>query len=225
MQTVITQLLEVAKPDEVLRFYGGKTDLIEEDAKQSSQMEKRKAAIVEALFVKANLLLDEHIKISTQDIPKVFRDGIQLPKADKGKPKPSGDKASGAAASLSSASVTSTTAKDEATAASVETQLMAVDDETTPQNCGPQSAAVSEAQRISLSEANQAFREFIRWVESTDEKALLLTAKQAVASTRYGTALRCLNKIVEEKSTSAGYFPIERAIIDVSSFPLSFETF
>lgn len=221
LQKVVNDLLDVAKPDEVLKFYGGKTELIEEDAKQSSEMEKRKAAIIEALFAKTNLLLDEHIKISSQDIPKVFREGIQLPKNDKSKPKANEKNAgtsssASAAPSSSSTSVTSTTTAKE-DAAAFESDMIAIENETSKQPASSPALGTSESQqRVTFSEANQAFRDFIRWVEPTDEKALLVTAKHAVASARYGTALRCLNKIIEEKPTSAGYLSVERAIIDVS---------
>uniref|UniRef100_A0AC34GVD0 Tripeptidyl-peptidase 2 n=1 Tax=Panagrolaimus sp. ES5 TaxID=591445 RepID=A0AC34GVD0_9BILA len=221
LQKVVNELLDVAKPDEVLKFYGGKTELIEEDAKLSSEMDKRKAAIVEALFAKTNLLLDEHIKISSQDIPKVFREGIQLPKNDKSKPKSNekniGSSPAATASSSSTTSVTSATTTTKEDAANVESDMIAIENETSKQPRDAASPLVepSESQRISLSDANQAFREFIRWVEPTDEKGLLVTAKHAVASARYGTALRCLNKIIEEKPTSAGYLSIERAIIDL----------
>uniref|UniRef100_A0AC35F5A0 Tripeptidyl-peptidase 2 n=1 Tax=Panagrolaimus sp. PS1159 TaxID=55785 RepID=A0AC35F5A0_9BILA len=219
LQKVVNDLLDVAKPDEVLKFYGGKTELIEEDAKQSSEMEKRKAAIIEALFAKTNLLLDEHIKISSQDIPKVFREGIQLPKNDKLKPKANeknaGTSSATTAPSSSSTSVTSTTTAKE-DAAAFESDMIAIENETSKQPASSPAVGTSGSQqRVTLSEANQAFREFIRWVDPTDEKALLVTAKYAVASARYGTALRCLNKIIEEKPTSAGYLSVERAIIDL----------
>lgn len=41
-------------------------------------MEKRKEAIIEALIAQTNAILDAHLVISTQEIPKSFRDGLKI---------------------------------------------------------------------------------------------------------------------------------------------------
>ena len=40
------------------------------------EMEKRKSAIIEALVAQTNVVADAHLKISTQDIPEIFRKGL-----------------------------------------------------------------------------------------------------------------------------------------------------
>jgi hypothetical protein len=42
-------------------------------------MELRRSAIVDALLAKANVIADAHLAISTQDIPKSFRNGFSIP--------------------------------------------------------------------------------------------------------------------------------------------------
>jgi hypothetical protein len=39
-------------------------------------MEKRKAAIVEALLLRANAICDAHLRVSSQEVPKIFRRGL-----------------------------------------------------------------------------------------------------------------------------------------------------
>lgn len=39
-------------------------------------MESRRNAVINVLLAKANLLADNHLAISTEDIPKVFRFGL-----------------------------------------------------------------------------------------------------------------------------------------------------
>lgn len=41
-------------------------------------MESRKSAIIDALVVKADALVDEHLAVSTQEIPKSFRHGLNV---------------------------------------------------------------------------------------------------------------------------------------------------
>lgn len=41
-------------------------------------MESRKNAIIDALVIKADALVDEHLAISTQEIPKAFRHGLNV---------------------------------------------------------------------------------------------------------------------------------------------------
>lgn len=41
-------------------------------------MDNRKNAIIDALVIKADTLVDEHLAISTQEIPKAFRLGLNV---------------------------------------------------------------------------------------------------------------------------------------------------
>lgn len=40
-------------------------------------MDERKGAIIDALIAKTNALLDTHLKTSTEDIPRILRQGIE----------------------------------------------------------------------------------------------------------------------------------------------------
>lgn len=40
-------------------------------------MDERKGAIIDALIAKTNALLDAHLKTSTEDVPKILRQGIE----------------------------------------------------------------------------------------------------------------------------------------------------
>lgn len=44
-------------------------------------MESRQSVIIDALVIRANLLLDEHLAISTQEVPPMFRKGLKPEKA------------------------------------------------------------------------------------------------------------------------------------------------
>lgn len=46
-------------------------------------MENRKNAIIDALVIKAETLADAHLAISTQEIPKAFRYGLNVDVAPK----------------------------------------------------------------------------------------------------------------------------------------------
>lgn len=41
-------------------------------------MELRRSLITDALIAKANILVDAHLSISTEEIPKIFRAGLKL---------------------------------------------------------------------------------------------------------------------------------------------------
>uniref|UniRef100_A0AC34RNY9 Uncharacterized protein n=1 Tax=Panagrolaimus sp. JU765 TaxID=591449 RepID=A0AC34RNY9_9BILA len=72
-----------------------------------------------------------------------------------------------------------------------------------------------ETKVVTLKEANEAFREFSKWNDLTDDKGLFLAAKHALCYARYGTTIRNLNKIVGDKSENSIYLGIERAIVDL----------
>ena len=217
LSNAVNMVMDTAKPEEVLKFYGGKTDFSEEDIKQNSEMEKRKAAIISVLFSKANVYLDEHLKISTQDVPKIFREGLQLPKSPKKKestPPKSPSKASSPASDTTSANEDGSKSREEHTAVGGSEEK-----KDTVESIVPKIAeiAVNDSDfKVTLRDAEIAFREFAKWGDLNEERGLLLSAKYAIANARYGTALRNLNKIVEEKGTTSSYLTIERAIVDVS---------
>jgi hypothetical protein len=49
---------------------------------------KRKEAIIEALIARANAICDAHLRVSTEEVPKIFRQGLHYePEATAEKPK------------------------------------------------------------------------------------------------------------------------------------------
>ncbi|KAE9552976.1 hypothetical protein FO519_003813 [Halicephalobus sp. NKZ332] len=226
LSRAVEMVLETAKPEEVLKFYGAKTDSNEEDIRISSEMEKRKSAIISVLFSKANVYLDEHLKISTQDIPKIFRDGLQLPKSGKKKEShpssvksPTKENSNSSKASSPAASDSTSVSEDGIKAG----EYSVVEEGEKTNGNGDLIVPVSSETelsnselKITLREAELAFREFSRWGDLNEERGLLLSAKHAVANGRCGTALRNLNKIMEDKGTSSSYLTIERAIVDLT---------
>jgi hypothetical protein len=85
-------VLQVAQPDEVLKFMGGKIDNCEEDLLNKQEMDKRKSAIIEALYARANVMCDNHLAISTEDVPQSFRLGLSIEPTTKATNGTAGDK-------------------------------------------------------------------------------------------------------------------------------------
>uniref|UniRef100_A0A7E4W4H5 Uncharacterized protein n=1 Tax=Panagrellus redivivus TaxID=6233 RepID=A0A7E4W4H5_PANRE len=89
---------------------------------------------------------------------------------------------------------------------------LALNDDPSPQ---PTTGEIDSQIRVTLEEADAAYREFFRWASPVNSLARLITAKHAVAHARYGTALRCLVKIVDEKPMSSTTLEMEKAIADL----------
>jgi hypothetical protein len=56
------------------------------------------------------------------------------------------------------------------------------------------------------------------FADSNNYEVLILTAKHAVAHEHFGTALRCVNKAVEEKSTNKLLFKALHEVIAILKF-------
>uniref|UniRef100_A0A7E4V2B9 Tripeptidyl-peptidase 2 n=1 Tax=Panagrellus redivivus TaxID=6233 RepID=A0A7E4V2B9_PANRE len=247
LTSAIDQVLSVTDPEKVLMYFGTKNQADEGDHYKNKDMKDKKAAIIHALGARANVALDDHLAISTQDVPRVFRQRLQLPKDaaskkdsdddDASKPVPAkasdsavtlpesddvqnGDVAGAAAAVASSESIASNDPETGRVAAGSDTVAveptvvspLAGNDDPPPR---PTTGEIESQNRVTLYEADAAFREFSRWASPNDSVALLITAKHAVAHARYGTALRCLVKIIEEKPTSSTTLEIEKAVADL----------
>ena len=70
------KVLAAANPPEVQSFFGARIENCEADLLKKKDMEKRKAAIVEALLLRANAICDAHLRVSSQEVPKIFRRGL-----------------------------------------------------------------------------------------------------------------------------------------------------
>ncbi|KHN74920.1 Tripeptidyl-peptidase 2 [Toxocara canis] len=221
VMAVVERVLDVTKPDDVLRYLGTKQESNENDISLKAyvckkilrkhvdtmrrDMDGRRSAIVDALLAKANVLADAHLAISTQQVPKSFRSGLKLALAAKEdkpqteiskkpslgdfqvvddlKAKEKEDPVIGELLSLTDADSL------DASAASPTTALEVSDSE----------QLVSNTPKVTLKDLDFAYYEVMKWLESGDVKALILSAKHAVAHAHYGRALKYLRKAAEEK--------------------------
>ncbi|VDM41821.1 unnamed protein product [Toxocara canis] len=205
VMAVVERVLDVTKPDDVLRYLGTKQESNENDISLKADMDGRRSAIVDALLAKANVLADAHLAISTQQVPKSFRSGLKLALAAKEdkpqteiskkpslgdfqvvddlKAKEKEDPVIGELLSLTDADSL------DASAASPTTALEVSDSE----------QLVSNTPKVTLKDLDCAYYEVMKWLESGDVKALILSAKHAVAHAHYGRALKYLRKAAEEK--------------------------
>uniref|UniRef100_A0A7E4VP19 TPPII domain-containing protein n=1 Tax=Panagrellus redivivus TaxID=6233 RepID=A0A7E4VP19_PANRE len=248
LNSAIDQVLSVSDPKKVLMHFGcNRGD--ESDHYQHSDKLDKKSAIIHALGARANVALDDHLAISTQDMPRAFRQRLQLfkdaSKKDSGvddASKPVTMKASDSAITLpvsddvakgNVAGAAATVALSESVVLNVpETERLtsgsdtvpveptmvspiAGNDDPPPCRASPMVYEIKSQNRVTLEEADAAYREFFRWASPSDSLARLITAKHAVAHACYGTALRCLVKIVDEKPMSSTTLEIEKAIADL----------
>uniref|UniRef100_F1KRN9 Tripeptidyl-peptidase 2 n=1 Tax=Ascaris suum TaxID=6253 RepID=F1KRN9_ASCSU len=205
VMSLVERVLAVTKPDEVLRYLGTKQECNENDVSLKADMDARRSAIVDALLAKANVLADAHLAISTQQIPKSFRCGISFALAtkedksqkeiskkpsvgdfqvvDEVKAKEKDDPVTGELLSLTDGEPADNSVASTATA--IETS-----DSEQP---------TSSAPKVTLQDLDSAYYEVMKWLEPTDGKALILSAKQAVAHAHYARALKYLRKAAEEK--------------------------
>lgn len=91
---------------------------------------------------------------------------------------------------------------------------------------------------VTLVDVEEACSALFKWIEPNDPKvfyflisiypifslqALVIAAKQAVASAHYGIALRCLQKVLDDKGASQSLIFVSRAIVEVVYFFGSFD--
>jgi len=73
----------------------------------------------------------------------------------------------------------------------------------------------TSAARVTLKDLENAYTDVTRWIDPNDPRALLLTAKHAVAHTHYGIALRSLQKLLDDKGPSKNLLPISTAVVEL----------
>uniref|UniRef100_A0A0N5AND1 Tripeptidyl-peptidase 2 n=1 Tax=Syphacia muris TaxID=451379 RepID=A0A0N5AND1_9BILA len=201
---LIERILVIAKPEEVLKYLGLKQKSKDYDVTHKSEMELKQNIITDVLIIRANLLLDEHLAISTQDVPDSFRNGLKVEKstvsADDSPLKESGNNSEGNKDALPE-----------------EAEIVEVEDSSdSAKACSNETLKLSAKKpKVLLKEAEEAFYEVLRWADPEDAKVHLITAKLAAAHAHYGKALKFLLKAAEEKPFSNSR-TVDNAIIEAS---------
>uniref|UniRef100_A0A914QQ87 Tripeptidyl peptidase II C-terminal domain-containing protein n=1 Tax=Panagrolaimus davidi TaxID=227884 RepID=A0A914QQ87_9BILA len=76
LKKAVEKLLEISESNKVAEFFGVKSEFSEENLRKKEIMEKKKVAIINGLFLQANLALDLFLKSTTKEIPDIFRNGF-----------------------------------------------------------------------------------------------------------------------------------------------------
>uniref|UniRef100_A0A915PW83 Tripeptidyl-peptidase 2 n=1 Tax=Setaria digitata TaxID=48799 RepID=A0A915PW83_9BILA len=205
---LVDAILDAAKPDEVLKYLGSKHESNEGDLAIRTDMENRKNAIVDALVIKAEALTDEHLAISTQEIPKAFRHGLNVDVATKVEKACPVNGELTKRSSISDFQLIEDTKKkdvDEIGTGGAGDLLATLDSDQITDTLPTAIETVESDQhgasvKVTLKEIDIAYYEVLKWLEATDPKILILSAKQAVAHAHYGRALKYLRKASEDKN-------------------------
>ncbi|KAL3990463.1 Tripeptidyl peptidase II family protein [Acanthocheilonema viteae] len=205
---LVDAILDAAKPDEVLKYLGSKHENSESDIIIKTDMENRKNAIIDALVIKADALVDEHLAISTQEIPKSFRNGLNIDVTTKTeKASPTGGELT-KRSSISDFQLIEDTKKKDGEDVSVggAGDLLATLESDQVTDTLPTAIETAESDqprrtvKVTLKEIDTAYYEVLKWLEAADPKILILSAKQAVAHAHYARALKYLRKASEDKN-------------------------
>jgi hypothetical protein len=158
---------------------------------------KRKQAILKALEIKLNTLLDSHLSKTKLKIPPAFRSGLKFKLADEVKPE--------------SKALTPAPPENSDEGITVKEKEEELPKEELPEAPAEmpdvsQSPLITNSLyfqvEVSLKEIDEAYKQLMTFADPNNEDVLILTAKHAVAHEHFGTALRCINKALEEKSTN-----------------------
>ncbi|PAV85821.1 hypothetical protein WR25_11347 isoform A [Diploscapter pachys] len=147
MMLIIEQILEICNPNEVLQYLGAKQENSEDLTCLKKQMDERKGAIIDALIAKTNALLDTHLKTSTEDVPRILRQGIEAILEEKKDETKDGDKK-----------------KEKEGEKDAQAQLPVDGKEETPSSEEEQTAMVSRK------EVDDAYTELLKWIGTDDPK-------------------------------------------------------
>jgi len=216
--------------DEVLRFFGARIEDSQADLLAKQEIEKRRSTIIEALLAKAHALADAHLAASSEAIPKIFRKGLHYSagraeahslkeetNTEPDKPKAEGEEME-KKPSLGDFQVVEGTPEGEPAEQQFSTEEL--QEKLEELNASSQQESQSEdtdsTARVSLKELEAAYTDLTRWIDPNDPRALLLTAKHAVAHTHYGIALRSLQKLLDDKGPSKSLLPISTAVVELT---------
>ncbi|CAD5234905.1 unnamed protein product [Bursaphelenchus xylophilus] len=191
---VAEKILEIAKPAEVLQFFGGKIEEHEEDLKKKKELTNRKQAIIKTLQLKTEVLLDAHLAATKLKIPPTFRNLQGKASSDseskENTPSPEEKSAEKEDSDNEKAAVTACEAPDDNN--NPDPPL------SDPPQENVENTPTEDLPVIPLADIDAVYNELMRFADHNDPAILLLTAKRAVAHEYYGIALRCVNKIINE---------------------------
>ncbi|KAM3727921.1 Tripeptidyl-peptidase [Dirofilaria immitis] len=219
---LVDAILNAAKPDEVLKYLGSKHESSESDIVIRADMENRKNAIIDALVIKADTLVDEHLTISTQEIPKAFRRGLNVDVATKIEKTSLTNAELTKRSSISDFQLIEDTNKKDTEEVDIggAGDLLATLESDQATDVLPTTIETAESDqpgrtvKITLKEVDIAYYEVLKWLDATDSKVLILSAKQAVAHAHYGRALKYLRKASEDKNF-ANNLIVEAAAVEL----------
>ncbi|VDM98208.1 unnamed protein product [Thelazia callipaeda] len=219
---LVDAILNLAKPDEVLKYLGSKHESNENGVALKTEMENRKLAIIDALVVKSELLADAHLTISTQEIPKAFRHGLNLDIAAKPDKSNLATEEHTRKSSVSDFQFVENMKKKDAVDDNVSgagelLSLLELDPAVDTSSQALETVELDQPKipiKITLEDMDVAYYETLKWLEATDSKVLILSAKQAVAHAHYARALKFLRKACEEKSMTNNVV-LEAAVIEL----------
>uniref|UniRef100_A0A1I8F0V4 Tripeptidyl-peptidase 2 n=1 Tax=Wuchereria bancrofti TaxID=6293 RepID=A0A1I8F0V4_WUCBA len=217
---LVDAILDAAKPDEVLKYLGSKHENSESDIIIRADMENRKNAIIDALVIKADALVDEHLAISTQEIPKSFRHGLNVDVGTKTEKTSQASVELTKRSSISDFQLIEDTKKKDTEDTGGAGDLLATLESDQITDTLPAAIETAESDqpgrtvKVTLKEVDTAYYEVLKWLEATDSKVLILSAKQAVAHAHYGRALKYLRKASDDKNF-ANNLVVEAAAVEL----------
>ncbi|KAI6174091.1 Tripeptidyl-peptidase 2 [Aphelenchoides besseyi] len=182
------KIIELSKPDEILRYFGSHNDENEENLLKKNEMTKQKERIVKALELKADTLLDAHLASTKRNIPPSFRNGLSFKPEENVK-------------SAEESKETTPTPEGKDAEAKAKTNE---DAKTQPLEEAPEPPLEKPTEpsldiEVPLKDIEAAMKQLMTFADSTNTDILTLIAKYSVVNEHYGTAIRSINKVLEEK--------------------------
>ncbi|KAI6243625.1 Tripeptidyl-peptidase 2 [Aphelenchoides fujianensis] len=184
------RIVKIANPDEIARFFGARNEENEANLLKKGEMTKQKAALLKALQLKADALLDAHLAATKRNIPPSFRSGLRFQGAEGGEK--GGEESKEATPAREQEAAAAKPA--DGTAEKKPEQL-----EEPPAQPVEQPTQPTSTTEVSLKDVDAAVRELMAFADAENAEILVLLAKHAVATEHYGTAVRCVNKVLEDK--------------------------
>lgn len=190
-------MLKIVDVEKLLKHSGSNAGFDEEREKLHELMRNRKRLVCNVFGAQANLMLDEYLRTSSDDIPEAFRNSFKPKKINEIEKSQNG--ATGADTEKLIPKI-----GDTETAPTKEAEKVAINEDAKP--------VISD---VKVDEVEKVYRNYMLYADLTSETTQTITAKFAVAHKRFGTALTELRKITATKLTTSDYSFTEKAIIEV----------
>jgi len=199
-------------------------------------MEKRKSAIIEALLTRVNIVADAHLKISSQEVPKIFRQGLDYvpngrcssaendTETESEKKQQYNGELSMELDCAECVANSQGGEQDELRQIEVESlyassSIGALNTKSPESNMETENKSDSQTPAY-LEDLDFAYVEFMKWIPEDDPRALLIIVKHAVAHSNMGTALHSLQRLIDgdnPMSTIKSKIHLYTAIIELTT--------